>query len=140
MPLNTGRFSDDERQSSAQSQLVGASVMPLDIPNLNNDEEVSWPQSQLVRTSGSLPDTIDSGYYGDFSSALLHPRGTSLAPLDTRRLDSNEGVSCAQLQLGGNFERLLDPCPSPIQIYTGNGQDRFTHVEQGTLFGSCCYE
>ena len=138
MPLNTGCFSDDERVSQWQSGR--ASVMPLDIPDFNNNEEVSWAQSQLVRTSGSLPDTVDSGYYGNFSSALLQPRGTSLTPLDTRCLNSNEGVSCAQLQLGVNVERLLDPFPYPTQINNGQEQDQFTYVGQDTPFGSYCYE
>ena len=140
MPLNTKCFSDEERVSWAQSQSGRAAVMPPDLPDFNNDDDGSCAQSQLVRTSASPPDTVDHGCYGEFSSALLQPRDTSLTPLVTRRLISNEGVSCAQLQLGANFESQPDSFPYPTQTNTGQEEDQFTDVGQDTPFNTCCYE
>ncbi len=164
MPSNTVCFSKNEGVSCAQSDFGSTSVRPLDTDYLNSDEGVGCAQSQFGSTSmrpldtiylnsdggGSLPDTVDPGYNEDLDSVQLQLGRNSVWPLDTERLGGGEGVSCAQLQLRGTFERPPDTnnsdiaiastlaycsCPPLIQKDTGQEHNQYTLVGNDSTYG-----
>lgn len=161
IPLDTVCFSNDEGVSCAQSQFGRTSVRPRDTIFFNNDEGVScahcsaqfWAQWPLGRTSASLPNTVNPGFYEEVGSGQLQLGRTSVRPPDMGCLSSDKGVSCAQLELRRKFQRPPETnnsntpvsttfahCqfPSPIPNNTGQGQNQYTYEGQDTISGYDC--
>ena len=147
MPLNTVDFSNDEELSCAQSQSETMSVGPLETKYFSNGEGTTcaWCGAQ----SGSLPATLDSGYYEE----QLQLGKTPITSLDTLRVSSDEEVRCAQLQPMRYLENLPDrinsDTPPPptcahfsfltsIQRVTEQDQFHNLYTGYGNTFGDLC--
>ena len=120
MPHSTVDLSKDECLSYAHWQYKTMPLGSLDTYHFCDGQGMMnaryWTQSQLGRTSESLPDIRDPGYYEEPCSVQSELWKASINPPDNLCVSSDKEASCTQLQLMGDLEGLADTINNDIRL------------------------